>query len=168
MMNNTPKRISGGPRYTGSADPTSAQRALFGLLLVLCVLWGCEGARSADSLAQQWLDALNSHDPQRVMQLMDADATFSEPPPAKPLGTEPLRQWLTQVWSLWKDQVYTPKTIIVGPESLAVEWHLQQTSPKGTVVTVDGVTILEVSAGRVHSARNYYNTGIYLQFMKSE
>jgi len=137
------------------------------LMLAGCVLAACQRSETEGTyLARRWLEALNSHDVEQVTQLLDGGATYSDPAPAQPVALPVLRQRLQQTWSVWKDQVYTANKVIEHADTVAIEWHVQQTHPSGRSVPTDGVTILEVQSSRIHAVRNYYNTGIYLQFIK--
>lgn len=133
-------------------------------LLALSLL-GCHDTGGSDQLARLWLDALNSHDPERVLQLLEPDATYSEPSFKQPLKPEGLRRWLTQVWSTWKDRVYSPGVVVADPTMVVIEWHIQQTHPNGTAVPLDGITLIEHDRGRIRHVREYYNAAAYLQFL---
>jgi ketosteroid isomerase-like protein len=139
---------------------------MIGACVVLLSLAACDSARPRNELAQLWLDALNSHDPDRVMAMLTSTATYSEP--AESLGGQSLRDRLRQTWSLWKDQVYSPKAIIADRDVVVIEWHLQQTHPNGKPVPVDGVTVLEVRDSRIQAVRNYFDMGVYLQLLKPQ
>src|SRR5262249_10920175 len=118
-------------------------------------------------LAQRWLDAVNAHDADAVLQLLDAKATFQDGGMPAPLGPTELRQWLTQVWQVWPDQVFGARRIIARDRTLVIEWHVQQThAGDGIALPLDGVTVLDVGDTRITSVRSYYDRSGYLRFFK--
>jgi ketosteroid isomerase-like protein len=141
---------------------------LAGLAWMASLCASCSSATSGDDLGQRWLDALNSHDPSRIVQLLDADASYWDITTKEPLSPTAVAQRWTREWTVWKDRVYTGKSIINTPDSVVIEWHLQQTHPNGTPVPLDGVTILERDGRRIRRVRDYYNPGVYLQFLKPQ
>ena len=155
-----------GPRNAGAAR--IAGPLLVGASVVLLLLAACDSGSPKHELAQRWLDALNSHNADRVIQMLASNATYAEPPPAAPWTNADLRGRLRLTWSVWKDQVYTAKAVIAAGDLVVIEWHLQQTHPNGKSAPIDGVTVLDVRDSHIQAVHNYYNASIYLQFMKPQ
>ncbi len=128
----------------------------------------CSSAPPESSLGQRWLDALNSHDAAQVAPLLATDAVYRDPTAQEPLGVAALSARLTREWTQWKDRVYTAIRIVDAPDTVVIEWHLQQTHPTGKAVPLDGVTILDRDGTRIRAVRDYYNAGVYLQFLRSQ
>jgi steroid delta-isomerase-like uncharacterized protein len=145
---------------------TIGRRAVMLTALTLVLAVACGGRRETplDALAQQWLDALNTHDPQQVLALMSPDATYADPMTPRPLPVAELATHLSRIWDIWRDQVYSATTIVTSERAAAVEWQVQQTHQNGQVLPMQGVFILEIVGGRIQSARSYYNAVPYLQF----
>jgi ketosteroid isomerase-like protein len=117
------------------------------------------------ALARQWLDGLNSHDPERVIELLTADATYWDSTSNAPVSADAFRARLQQEAAAWKDRVYSARRIISTGDSIVIEWHIQQTHPSGESVPLDGATVLDVHDGRVQAARTYFNAVGYLRFL---
>lgn len=140
--------------------------ALVPLLVGSITLSSCTQRDGGKELAQRWIDALNRHSPDEVIALLEPDATYVNAPPNKAIDVGALRSVLQLDWSVWKDQVYTAKTIVAAGNLISIEWHVQQTHPSGTPVPLDGATVLETHGNRIRHVRNYYNAAVYLQFLK--
>ena len=128
----------------------------------------CRATPPENSLGQQWLDALNSHDTARVAALLNPDATYSDPTTKEPLGVVPLSERWIREWTQWKDRVYTAKSILSTADTVVIEWHLQQIHPSGKAVPLDGVTILDRDGMHIRAVRDYYNPAVYLQFLRPQ
>jgi len=136
------------------------------LLLVGCTV-ACEHGEPNTDLGQDWMDALNSHDPVRIVELLHPTASCKDPLAPESLDPTAYARRLSGEWTVWKDRVYMTKRILAGSNTLVIEWRIQQTHPTGTSVHLDGATILDVHAGRISGVRDYYNTSAYLQFVKA-
>ncbi|MCK6556437.1 nuclear transport factor 2 family protein [Candidatus Binatia bacterium] len=158
----------------GATDRTpdvapAGRRGRFGLTaLALAACLAVAGCAQDDrnDVGQRWLDALNSHDSEQALRLLDADAELRDPTLMQPLRPVAVRDWLDRSNALWRDRVYTAKRKLSQGDVVAIEWQLQQTHPSGKAVPIDGVTLIEVRDGRIRRVRNYYNAGVYLQFLK--
>lgn len=146
--------------------------ATLGLLAATLVVFGagsgCREPRESDGLAQRWLDAMNAHDPARVLALLAPDADYTDPGTKVPLAPPELAEKLTKDWALWKDQVFTATRVHEAPNSSVVEWRVQQTHPGGKHFDFAGVTVLETDGIAIRALRTYYNPVMFLQFLPKE
>jgi steroid delta-isomerase-like uncharacterized protein len=142
------------------------RRRLLGQLLASCLLIGCTRSDPQMELAQRWLDALNAHDADAVVRLLQLAATYQEGGMPAPMNVAELRQWLAVSWRAWPDQVYAAKRIVAGDGTLVIEWHVQQTHTSGKALPLDGVTLLDVRDGQIAGVRLYYDRSGYLGFLK--
>ncbi len=141
-----------------------------GTLIVISTIFvgGCNRFEPNHDLALRYLDALNSHDPNQVLDLLTVDATYVDPASLRPLGREALRMRLQQDAAAWKDRVYAARRILTCDNSVTIEWHIQQTHPSGESVPIDGATVLTLRDGRIEGIRSYYNVAPYLRFLQKQ
>jgi steroid delta-isomerase-like uncharacterized protein len=144
----------------------TAMGGTMGLVLGSSLLVGCAHNDPKVELAQRWLDALNAHDADAVIHLLQPAATYQESGMPAPLKVPELRQWLMLSWRAWPDQVYAAKRIVAGDGTLVIEWHVQQTHTSGKALPLDGVTILDVRDGQIAGVQLYYDRTGYLGFLK--
>jgi ketosteroid isomerase-like protein len=163
-------RLAGGAQTPGWLLLTGQERAarLVVALLMVGTIAGCERSDAAEELARQWFDALNSHDTDALVELLEPGATYTDPAPPEAIPPAAVRDRLRLTWSVWKDQVYTPKSIITHGNLASIEWHVQQTNLRGRELQLDGVTILEFHNRRIQHVRNYFDVGPYLLLSKPQ
>ena len=138
------------------------------LTIAVALASSCSSAPPDSGLGQRWIDALNSHDATRLASLLDPDAVYRDPTAKEPVGAAALSERCAREWTQWKDRVYTAQRILDARDTVVIEWHLQQTHPSGTAVPLDGVTILDRDGMRIRAVRDYYNAGVYLQFLRAQ
>ncbi len=134
-------------------------------LFEILLLAACRGPDPAQPVARQWIEAMNSHDSDRVISLLAPTATYSDPVTPAPLAIPAFQTRLLQDWAAWKDRVYLARRIAAKDNTVMIEWQMRQTHPNGEVVPIDGVTVLDTHDGRITAARDYYNAAVYLRFL---
>ncbi len=149
----------------GARSQSPVVTVLLALFLGGLVLAACERLDPGRELAERWIDALNSHDPKQVVQLLSPTAKYSDPSTPEPVKPTELAFRWEQGWKLWKDQVYQPRKIVSAGQSVAIEWHIEQTHPSGVPVPVNGVTVLDIQDGRIVAVRSYFDPSVYLRFL---
>jgi ketosteroid isomerase-like protein len=134
--------------------------------VLVMITGGCDATNRKTAVADAFLDAMNSHDADRVIALLDAEAIVIDPAAPAELNAGAYRDWLRANWRAWPDRVFTPKRMIEGEGVVAIEWHLQQSHIGGRRVPIDGITVLSLRGERVIGLRNYYNAAVFLPFLK--
>ena len=137
------------------------------LLLLVSGATGCQRTDSNEELAQDWMDALNSHDPVRIVELLQPRASCTDAVADTPVDPAAYAQRLAAEWNAWKDRVYMTETIRVAPDFILIQWRIQQTHPTGKSVPLDGATVLDVQGGHISGVHDYYNATTYVQFVKA-
>ena len=131
------------------------------LVLVATTVGACAGRDEA--IGRRWVEALNSRDPDKVIRLLAPQATYTDPISPKPIPPPVLRTALENGWRVFKDRTYFANRILVHKDAVAIEWHIEQTSPSGKALPVDGVTVLDVRDGRIVAVRNYFDPSGYVR-----
>jgi ketosteroid isomerase-like protein len=158
-----------GTQISRHASRTSAFSLSLWRGLILCcaaVLAACQHTDAGQTLGRDWIEALNSHNANRVISLLAPNATYSDPVTPAPLAIAAFRVRLLRDWAGWKDRVYLARRIIAANGSVVIEWQVRQTNASGEVVPVDGVTVLDTRDGQITAVREYYNAGVYLRFLR--
>ena len=148
------------------AQKASAASPRVGFVALLAVLVSaCPQTDAGRDLGRQWIEAMNSHDANRVITLLAPTATYSDPATPAPLAIPDFRVRLQRDWAAWKDRVYLARRIVPNNGTVVVEWQMLQTHANGEPVPLDGVTVLDTHDGRITAVRDYYNASIYLRFL---
>lgn len=150
----------------------SAARARVGvsscaLLIAAALLGACRGSGASPDLSTAWIDALNSHQVERVSALLAPDASYTDPVTKGPVGRADFAARLAREWRIYHDQVYTVRHVHIAPGATVVEWTVQQTHPTGKHIDLDGVTVLIEDRGSIREVRTFYNPVVFLQFLDS-
>lgn len=131
------------------------------LVLVAAILGGC--AEGDEAIGRRWVEALNTRNPENVIRLLAPEATYTNPMMPLPIPPSALRTALENGWKVFNDRQYFTNRIAASGSSVAIEWHIEQTSPKGQAVPVDGVTVLDIGDGRIIAAREYFDPSGYVR-----
>lgn len=110
-------------------------------------------------LAEQWNEAWNGGDAQRLAAFFADDATLSEP--SLPEGPVPGKTGIVEsaesTWKMWPGVSFEAVSILVDGDRVAVEWRSSATHHSGKAVNLEGVDILEFRGDQIASARVYYD-----------
>jgi ketosteroid isomerase-like protein len=151
-------RAPGVGRVRARVHGRFATRAL---LLVAVTLGACAG--NDEAIGRGWVEALNTRNPENVIRLLAPEATYTNPMMPLPIPTSVLRTALENGWKAFNDRHYFTNRIVASGNSVAIEWHIEQTSPKGRAIPVDGVTVLDIADGRIVAARDYFDPSGYVR-----
>ena len=131
------------------------------LVLVATILGAC--AERDETIGRRWVEALNTRNPENVIRLLAPEATYKNPMMPLPIPPSVLRSALENGWKVFNDRQYFTNRIAASGRSVAIEWHIEQTSPKGQAIPVDGVTVLDIGDRRIIAAREYFDTSGYVR-----
>lgn len=107
------------------------------------------------SLAEQVLQAWNSHDVERVVACYTADAEYRDPNTRGAVrGSESMRRYLTKLFARWRMHwAMREAHLFADGAGCAVLWRATFRRPDGeSTVDIDGIDFIEVRDGCI--ARN--------------
>jgi steroid delta-isomerase-like uncharacterized protein len=133
-----------------------------------------EGAFSAEfvrDFVQRWLDAWNSHDPERVVALCTEDVVLSDPALQEPAGGQAaVQRYLEDVWRAFPDLTIAtpdPPFVDVERQRAAVPWRIAGTmlgpaepsgfAPTGAHVEVPGIDLYDFRDGLLARVQTMYD-----------
>ena len=120
------------------------------------------------SVAQQWLDAWNSHDVERVLACLTADAVYEDVPlGAVNRGHDEARQFILAGWAAFPDLRFETTGSAISGEHGRAEWTMSGTHrgdfpglpATGKTFSVRGVSVLDLTAGghTIRHVRDYWD-----------
>jgi ketosteroid isomerase-like protein len=136
----------------------------------MLVCAGCRAPREeveARRLADAWIAALNSHDVERLSALLTPNGLYEDVTYQRQVRGPEVRLFWSQVWALFPDLRFTRKAVISSADRVVVEWQ-SEAKYAGSVVTIGGVSLLEIDEGKIAVARAYYEPGSLLRYPKAQ
>jgi steroid delta-isomerase-like uncharacterized protein len=124
------------------------------------------------TLAQQLLDAWNTHDPERVIGLLIEDHLYEDVALAViNHGAAETRQFFEGAYSAFPDLQFTLTGVIVNRETAALEWKMTGTHKgdlpgmpaTGKPFSVRGVTVLDIAGDKIRAVRDYWDFATLLR-----
>ena len=123
-------------------------------------------------LADQLVDAWNSLDPQRVVDLLTEDHIYEDVTFAAVCrGAAETRGFFEAAYSAFPDIHFTLTSAATNAERAALEWtmtgthhgHLPGLPATGKPFSVRGSTIFETAAGKISAVRDYWDLATLLR-----
>jgi len=130
------------------------------------------GAVIAKRLARSGFDALNRHDPSKLMATTAEDVTFTFPGntsmSGETKGKKAIEAWFSKMMEQFPKIDFTVKEVFVSnifalgaTNSIAVEWDITETNREGKEFHNSGVTTVRIKGGKAVAIRDYIsNTDI--------
>jgi steroid delta-isomerase-like uncharacterized protein len=124
------------------------------------------------TLAQQVVDAWNTHDPERVLALLTADHVYEDVTfGAVNQGPEQTRQFFESAFAAFPDIHFEATAAVVSAERGAVEWTMTGTHKgdmpglpaTGKAFTVRGATVFEIASGKIRGVHDYWDSATMLR-----
>lgn len=118
---------------------------------------------SLRSVANQWIEAFNSHDVNAIVALYADDAELFDSGMKHPRrGRVEIERWFTSRFRTMPSIRYTPTGQIFEGERATVLWTTYGRSPRllgfySRPFQVDGVSIFTFQDGRIQKQRGYYD-----------
>jgi len=123
-------------------------------------------------LVEEAFEAINAHDPDRYVQLVDASYVMENPASPTPiLGRERVKQFMAMYFNAFPDFHYDIEQIIVSGDWVVSRWRVTGTH-KGEFngipatnrqVTSRGCTVTEIRNGRIAKTSVHYDQLAVLQ-----
>jgi steroid delta-isomerase-like uncharacterized protein len=126
--------------------------------------------RFAREFAERYLEAWNSHDPDRIEPLVTTDVVWLDPAlPERAHGVEEVKELMRAAWTAFPDLRFTPGPFWLDPheDSMSFAWRMEGThsgpldppgfAPTGRRIDVDGIDVCDFEDGRVARYRAYYD-----------
>jgi steroid delta-isomerase-like uncharacterized protein len=131
---------------------------------------------SSQSIAQQWLDAWNSHDIERILACLTNDAIYED----KTLGAvnrtpAETRQFVAAGWAAFPDLRFEITAASLAETHGTVEWMMLGTHRRdfgelpatGKSFSVAGVSVLQLANGKITHVRDYWDFATVLRQLTS-
>jgi len=105
-------------------------------------------------LLQDYADAWNDHDIDRIMSFMTADCIFqagggSERHGSRHQGAEPVRERFLEVWAHFSDARWSEARHFVSGDRGLSEWSFSGTAPDKTRIVVNGCDVFTFRDGLI-------------------
>ena len=108
---------------------------------------------------QEWLDAWNSHDPDRLLALMTEDIEYRDDGWPQPMhGHTDVRTFLESLWRAFPDMTFSVDLLVESGDIVVSNWTVRGThtgapfydvAPSGRPVIINGTAILRIRGGRI-------------------
>jgi steroid delta-isomerase-like uncharacterized protein len=124
------------------------------------------------SLADQWIDAWNTHDVERVLACLTADALYEDVPlGAVNRGADAVRGFIQTGWAAFPDMRFELTTSAISGDHGTAEWVMAGTHAgdfpglpaTGRPFSVRGVSVLELAGDKIRSVRDYWDFATVLR-----
>ncbi len=123
-------------------------------------------AAAIPRIAQQWIDAWNAHDVDRILACLTEDAVYED----LPLGAvnrshDEARQFIEASWAAFPDLRFELTAARITGEHGTAEWTMAGTHQgdfpglpaTGQAFSVRGVSVLELSGDKIRQVRDYWD-----------
>jgi steroid delta-isomerase-like uncharacterized protein len=124
------------------------------------------------SIAQRWVDAWNTHDVQRILACLTADASYEDLPlGAVNHGHAEARQFIETGWAAFPDLRFELNASAISSSHGTAEWTMSGTHQgdfpglpaTGKTFSVRGVSVLELAGDKIRRVRDYWDFATVLQ-----
>jgi steroid delta-isomerase-like uncharacterized protein len=124
------------------------------------------------TLAQQLVDAWNTHDAEHVLALLSADHVYEDVAfGVVARSPEETRQFFAGAFAAFPDIYFEQPAAVVGAERGAIEWTMTGTHrgdmpgmpATGKAFSVRGATVFEIADGQVSAVRDYWDAATLLR-----
>ena len=123
--------------------------------------------------AEQYLEAWNSHDAERIEPLVTDDIVWLDPALPEPArGVEEVKEFMRVSWVAFPDLRFTPGPMWLDPheDSMTWAWRMEGThsgpldppgfAPTGRTIDIDGIDVWDFEDGRISRYRAYYDMAL--------
>jgi steroid delta-isomerase-like uncharacterized protein len=126
----------------------------------------------APRIVEQWQDAWNSHDVERILACLSEDAVYEDVPTGRINRThEEARQFIEAGWAAFPDLRFEYAAASVTGEHGTSEWTMMGTHwgdfpglpATGKAFSVRGVSVLELSGDKIRTVRDYWDFATVLR-----
>jgi steroid delta-isomerase-like uncharacterized protein len=124
------------------------------------------------TLAQQLVDAWNTHDPERTVALLTEDHVYEDVTfGAVNRGPAETQQFFASAFAAFPDLHFEATAAVVSAEQGALEWTMTGTHrgdmpgmpATGKAFTVRGATVFEITGNKLRSVRDYWDAATLLR-----
>jgi steroid delta-isomerase-like uncharacterized protein len=132
--------------------------------------------RFAREFAERYVDALNSHDAERLDALVAPDVVWLDPAlPETARGVDEVKEFMRRSWAAFPDLRFTSGPLWLDPhnDSVAWSWRMEGThqgeidppgfAPTGRRIDLDGIDVWDFAEGRIERYRAYYDMALLAQ-----
>jgi steroid delta-isomerase-like uncharacterized protein len=126
--------------------------------------------RFAREFAERYAEVWNSHDADRIEELVTPDVVWLDPALPEPArGVEEVKDFMRRSWTAFPDLRFTPGPTWSDPHraSVAWAWRMEGThsgpieppgfAPTGRRIDIDGIDVWDFADGRIERYRAYYD-----------
>jgi steroid delta-isomerase-like uncharacterized protein len=129
--------------------------------------------------AERWVDAWNSHEPDRILELCTADVHWHDPVLPEPVrGHDAVREFLVSTWRGFPDLTFTPigaPYATLDEDAAALQWSVRGTmlgpieppglAPTGAVVEGVGVDLYRFRGDLLEAYSTVYDLSTWMRAM---
>jgi len=90
------------------------------------------------------------------MGLFGEGGTYEGPGTRGPISDGKLAWFLNAIWKVPTGLVVVPERVTAEGDRIRVEWHFRDERKDGQVLTVKGVTEIEVEGSHIRRARTFF------------
>jgi steroid delta-isomerase-like uncharacterized protein len=117
-------------------------------------------------IALKWIEAYNSHNPERAVLLYDENVTNTQLPYGKPVkGRESMRKTYEKIFLAFPDIHIEALNIIEQDKWVVVEWNFSGTmrgefaghSPNGNKFSMPGCEVFQIVNGKIFIQHGYWD-----------
>jgi steroid delta-isomerase-like uncharacterized protein len=120
--------------------------------------------------SERYVEAWNSHDADRIDELVASDVVWLDPALPEPArGVAEVRDFMRRSWAAFPDLRFTPGPMWLDPheDSMSWAWRMEGThqgvidppgfAPTGRRIDVDGIDVWDFGGGVIERNRAYYD-----------
>jgi steroid delta-isomerase-like uncharacterized protein len=120
------------------------------------------------SIVKEFEAAFNRRDVDGLVACFTPDATYRDNFFGDHAGAAQLREMFARMFREGRDYVWTMNVVVEAPERAAAEWTFSYVATEaiprsaGRKVRFRGMSVFELSSGRIAAYREYFDTGVAL------
>ena len=126
----------------------------------------------AEKMLQDWNEAWNAHEVERILSYFTDDIVFEDLGGARVMrGKAEMRTWISETLSAFPDFRTDLKSLFVSGKWAGSEWVASGTSkgqlhhlkPSGKRYSVRGASIMELRGGKIKRNTDYYDSATMIR-----